>query len=264
MGIVSDIKRFTVHDGPGIRTTVFLKGCPLSCLWCHNPEGIDSDQCAVTKACQLGTQVFTEIETIGVEMTIENVMSELQKEKVFMDQSGGGVTFSGGEPLFQPQFLKDLLIASKAVNIHTTVDTSGYASWNTLAEIADFTDLFLFDLKHMNDKIHQRVTGVSNKVILENLENLNRKGKRIWIRIPVIPDVNLTQTNFEQIIHFLSKLENQVELVSLLPFHNIATHKYHKLGMNYAFEGQNTLEKKQLEPIKSLFESNGFRVTIGG
>lgn len=264
MGIVSDIKRFTVHDGPGIRTTVFLKGCPLSCFWCHNPESISADQCLLKNTIQVGTHTFTEIETIGTEMTVNEVMNELEKEQVFMEHSGGGVTFSGGEPLFQAQFLKELLLAAKARNIHTTVDTSGYSSWNTLEVIADYTDLFLFDLKLMDDKMHQKYTGVSNKIILENFEKLNRKGKRIWVRIPIIPDVNFTHINIEQTIHFLSKLENPVERVNLLPFHNIAAHKYNKLGIDYAFEGQKSVKKSELETLKSLFQKNGFHVTIGG
>lgn len=264
MGIVSDIKRFTVHDGPGIRTTVFLKGCPLSCLWCHNPESISADKCSVTKAIQVGAQTFTEIETIGSEMSVAEVMTELKKEMVFMEQSGGGVTFSGGEPLFQADFLLELLAAAKAENMHTTVDTSGFSGWSTLEKIADFTDLFLFDLKIMDDDLHQKFIGVSNKIVLENLEKLNRKGKRIWVRIPVIPDVNFTQTNIEQTILFLSKLENPVEMVNLLPFHNIAAHKYSKLGIDYAFEKHKSLNKSQLDTTKTLFESKGFQVTIGG
>lgn len=264
MGIVSDIKRFTVHDGPGIRTTVFLKGCPLSCLWCHNPESISADKCSVTKAIQVGTHTFTEAETIGSEMSVAEVMTELKKEKVFMEQSSGGVTFSGGEPLFQSDFLQELLVGAKAEQMHTTIDTSGYSGWDTLDKIAEFTDLFLFDIKMIEDEQHQKYTGVSNKIILENLEKLNRKGKRIWVRIPVIPDVNFTQTNIEQTILFLSKLENSVELISLLPFHNIAAHKYRKLGIDNTFVGKNSLDKSQLEPIKSLFESNGFTVKIGG
>ncbi|HPL06444.1 MAG TPA: radical SAM protein, partial [Bacteroidales bacterium] len=165
-GLVFDIKRFAVHDGPGIRTTLFLKGCPLNCAWCHNPEGTSPEPQTVAKSISVDGQVFQEEEKVGLNMSVEQVMQELLKEKVFMDCSEGGVTFSGGEPLMQPAFLKSLLVACKKEGMHTAVDTSGYAKLSVIQDIAPYTDLFLYDLKLMDDKAHRHFTTVSNKLIL--------------------------------------------------------------------------------------------------
>jgi pyruvate formate lyase activating enzyme len=264
MGIVSDIKRFTVHDGPGIRTTVFLKGCPLSCMWCHNPESLSAGFSNMTKSIQVGTQTFIENEIIGKEMSANEVVAELKKEKLFMEQSGGGVTFSGGEPLFQADFLYELLIAAKTEHMHTAIDTSGYASWGTLEKISQFTDLFLFDIKIIDNELHKKYTAVSNKIVLENLEKLNRLEKEIWVRIPIIPGVNFDVLHMEQTIKYLSGMVKPIAKVNLLPFHNIAAHKYHKLGLEYSFKEQHSLDKSQLYTIKTLFETRGFNVSIGG
>lgn len=188
-GVVFDIKRFAVHDGPGIRTTVFLKGCPLRCRWCHNPESLEASPCELPKTYHIGTSTFTEMETVGREMSVEELMHELRKEKVFMDESGGGVTFSGGEPLFQPAFLKEMLMACKAEGMHTVVDTSGYAASTVLDSILPFTDLFLFDLKIIDTEIHSHWTGVGNSIILANFDRLISAGARVRVRIPLIPGV---------------------------------------------------------------------------
>lgn len=188
-GVVFDIKRFAVHDGPGIRTTVFLKGCPLRCRWCHNPESLEASPCELPKTYHIGTSTFTEMETVGREMSVEELMRELRKEKVFMDESGGGVTFSGGEPLFQPAFLKEMLMACKAEGMHTVVDTSGYAASTVLDSILPFTDLFLFDLKIIDTEIHSHWTGVGNSIILANFDRLISAGARVRVRIPLIPGV---------------------------------------------------------------------------
>ncbi len=264
MGIIFDIKRFAVHDGPGIRTTVFMKGCPLSCQWCHNPESISAAICTVPKTVRIGNKTFTENEIVGREMTVEEVMKELCREKIFMEETGGGVTFSGGEPLQQADFLQEMLNACKAERMHATVDTSGFSSWKTLEKIAENTDLFLYDLKLIDDALHKTYTGVSNKLMLENLEKLLEKGKKVRIRIPAIPGITFTEVNIQQTLNYLSKLKFKVEGVDLLPYHNTASHKYERFGLEYKLGELKTIKKTDLAETKQRFEKAGFEVKIGG
>jgi len=264
MGIVFDIKRFAVHDGPGIRTTVFLKGCPLSCHWCHNPESMSEAICTVTKTVRIGDKTFNEDETVGREMSVEEVLTELQKEQIFMDESGGGVTFSGGEPLQQAEFLFEMLAACKKKEMHTAVDTSGFARWEVLEKVAIHTDLFLYDLKLMDDNLHKTYTGVSNKLILENLSRLLDLGKKVRIRIPMIPGITITENNINESIVFLSKLNFSIEGVDLLPFHNTAAHKYDRFGIKNEFVNLKSVSKNELIDVKKNFENAGFEVKIGG
>jgi pyruvate formate lyase activating enzyme len=264
MGIIFDIKRFAVHDGPGIRTTVFMKGCPLSCQWCHNPESMSAAICTVPKTVRIGDKTFTEDETVGREMAVEEVMKELRKEQVFMEESGGGVTFSGGEPLQQADFLFEMLIACKAERMHTTVDTSGFSSWKTLEKVAENTDLFLYDLKLIDNILHKTYTGVSNKLILENLEKLLEMGKKVRIRIPMIPGMTFTEENINQTLDYLSGLKFPVEGVDLLPYHNTASHKYERFGMENKLDELKAIRKIDLAETKLRFEKTGFEVQIGG
>jgi len=264
MAIIFDIKRFAVHDGPGIRTTVFMKGCPLSCVWCHNPESMNPDICEVPKTVRFGDKTFTENETVGHEISVEDLMKELLKEQIFMDESGGGVTFSGGEPLMQATFLNQALKACKQSGMHTAVDTSGYARWEIIEETAKFTDLFLYDLKMLNDDLHQQYTGVSNRLILENLRNLSAMNKPIMVRIPFIPEITLTEKNIAKSIDFLKSLPHKPVEVNLLPYHNTASHKYDRFGIENALKGVKSLSKKSLEEVKIQFENAGFKTRIGG
>ncbi|MDD2995818.1 MAG: glycyl-radical enzyme activating protein [Paludibacter sp.] len=264
MGIIFDIKRFAVHDGPGIRTTVFLKGCPLRCAWCHNPESISTAICEVPKTVRIGDKTFSENETVGREITVEELMRELEKEKIFMDESGGGVTFSGGEPLMQHEFLNEALKACKNAGMHTAVDTSGYARWEILEKTAGLTDLFLYDIKMMNDEKHQKFTGVSNKLILENLRSLSAMDKHIQVRIPCVPNVTLTEENIAQTIDFLKTLAHKPDEVNLLPYHNTAAHKYERFGMDNHFESTKSVLKQELEELRMQFEEAGFKTRIGG
>ncbi|MBB3187675.1 glycyl-radical enzyme activating protein [Microbacter margulisiae] len=264
MGIIFDIKRFAVHDGPGIRTTVFMKGCPLSCIWCHNPESINGDICTVPKTIRIGQKTFIENETAGNNMSVETLMKELLKEKIFMDESGGGVTFSGGEPMLQHLFLNEALAACKAHGMHTAVDTSGYAQWNWFEETMQWTDLFLYDLKLMDEEQHRKYTGVSNKTILENLKQLLSIGKKVRVRVPMVPEITHTEGNIEKIIRFLSSIPNRPESVDLLPYHNTATHKYERFGIMNMLTGVKSMNKSDLEATKQRFEEAGFDVKIGG
>lgn len=264
MGIIFDIKRFAVHDGPGIRTTVFMKGCPLSCRWCHNPESRSADICTVPKTVRLGDKTFAEDEIVGREMTVEEVMKELRKEQIFMEESGGGVTFSGGEPLQQANFLLEMLTACKSEKMHTTVDTTGFSNWKTLDKVAQLTDLFLYDLKLIDDNLHKSYAGVSNTLILENLEQLLAREKNIRIRIPMIPGITFTKENIQQMLDYLSGLKFPIEGVDLLPYHNTASHKYERFGIENKLGELKSIRKSDLEETKLQFEKAGFEVKIGG
>jgi len=264
MGIIFDIKRFAVHDGPGIRTTVFLKGCPLSCIWCHNPESIDPAIKSVAKTVNIGKKKFTEDETVGREMSVEEVMKELRKEQIFMEDSGGGVTFSGGEPLLQAEFLTEILSACQMENMHTTVDTCGFAKWEVLEKVARFTDLFLYDLKVIDSDLHNNYTKVPNNVILKNLSALLKMGKKVRIRIPLIPGITFTENNISETIVFLSKLSYPIDGVDLLLYHNTAAHKYERFGIDNLLKDIKPVGKSELTEMKRQFEEAGFKVKIGG
>lgn len=263
-GIVFDIKRFAVHDGPGIRTTIFLKGCPLSCQWCHNPESLEMQPCTIEKHLVLNGRQFTDIEVIGYETTIANLLAEIDKEQVFMEESAGGVTFSGGEPLLQYAFLEQLLESCHNKGIHTAVDTSLLASWDVVERIASKTDLLLVDLKLMDDNAHQTFCGVSNKLILENIVKLAAKSTPMRIRIPIIPGVTDTQINIENSITFLRNIKGNIIGIDLLPFHNSAKEKYKRINLKNEFSQIPSLNKSDLQEIKNTFEAAGFNVKIGG
>jgi len=267
-GLIFDIRRFTVHDGPGIRTTVFFKGCPLRCWWCHNPESHCYYPEESLKTLKLGGKKFYLKEMIGQWMSVEEVMSELRADLVFYSESSGGVTLSGGEPLMQPEFLLELLKECKADNIHTTLDTSGYADRVIMENIKPYTDLFLYDLKLVNDTDHIRYTGVSNKLILENLMYLISEEKQVIIRIPVIPDITNTKKNIQAIKKFLSQLVNERKSasslkISLLPYHSIAKNKYSRFHMDNKTIHLKDLTKELLIPLKKEIEDEGFVVKIG-
>jgi pyruvate formate lyase activating enzyme len=266
-GVIFNIQRYSLHDGPGIRTTVFLKGCPLKCWWCHNPEGIDYRQelminhkkCLACESCVnicpnlaivLNESVITialdrcnlclqcievcpetAIELVGLNMTTQEVVEEVQKDRIFYDESGGGVTLSGGEPLMQPDFLLSLLQALKRAGIHTAVETSGYAGWNLLKRVAEWTDLFLFDLKLMDKQKSEETTGTSNEIILANLRKLVQMHHKVLIRIPVIPTVNDDGQSIRLFGEYLQMLG--IKNVSLLPYHKTGTDKYKKIGQDY-------------------------------
>lgn len=264
MGTIFDIKRFAVHDGPGIRTTVFFKGCPLSCQWCHNPESIDSKPVCIKKTSKLNGREFVNDEMIGYEVSPDALFDELKKEQVFMEESSGGVTFSGGEPLLQHEFLFEMLQLCKAQEMHTAVDTTLFSSWEIVGRMAEATDLFLVDLKLMDEQMHHFYTGVSNAVILKNIQNLVSGNVPLHIRIPMIPEVTTTPENIAASIVFLSELKGRVEAVDLLPFHNTANEKYKRFRLENRFSGKHSVKKEELIQIKNQFQEAGFTVKIGG
>lgn len=264
-GVIFDLKRFAIHDGPGIRTTVFFKGCPLRCWWCHNPE---SHKILPEKfdGCNFRRNVNHSLSSqdgVGREVTISELMRELEKDSVFYEQSGGGVTFSGGEPTMQPDFLLALLIECKENGLHTAVDTSGYSPTRIFEKIIDHADLFLYDLKLMNDELHQKYTGVSNKLIQTNLKWLDENHNNICIRIPVVPGITDTQANISDTINFILKLENISE-INLLPYHKAGEGKYSRFKKENKLTRVKTPENGYMEQVVDQFKILPHKIKIGG
>jgi pyruvate formate lyase activating enzyme len=298
-GTIFNIQRYSVNDGPGIRTTVFLKGCPLHCKWCHNPESISSDKeiilredhcircgdCFSTceqhavhrngsgfvtereKCIQCGHCIdvcYTEARAlVGKEQTVDDVMSEIIKDVIFYSESGGGATFSGGEPLLQHEFLISLLTACKQNNIHTAVDTSGYTSPAILEGVSNSVDLFLYDIKTLDDTTHKNFTGVSNKLILDNLRKLTEWHNNVIVRIPIIPGINDDLEQMRQLGKFILSLK-QIHEIHLLPYHQTGIEKYRRLGLDYPMKY--TIQPKQDSLNKIVSELKLFipNVLIGG
>ena len=262
-GLIFDIKRFAIHDGPGIRTTIFLKGCPLDCWWCHNPEGIKPEIESVTKGVKIDGAVIEKTEEVGRWITLDEMMKEIEKERIFMEQSGGGVTFSGGEPLQQHKFLEEALKSCKNSGFHTCIDTSGHASAKVIEEIGAVTDLVLFDLKLTDALEHRKYTGVSNEVILKNLEIFYRLPVELVIRIPLIPDINTDPEHLQSIIRHLESMPG-IEKVDLLPYHYFAGNKYRQLNRPERMKGTGELSNEQVNEIKQMFTRAGYQVSVGG
>ena len=297
-GIIFNIKKFAIHDGPGIRTTVFLKGCPLRCQWCHNPESwlrkpeisLDQEKCircyqcvslcpeqaiflkddypyTDQKKCALCSTCVSICPTqargiIGRRISTVKVIRELRKDLIFYQESDGGVTFSGGEPLEQIDFLAGLLLLCKEESIHIAVDTCGYAPWSNLERILSLVDLWLFDLKILDEQKHKHYTGVSNQLILENLRRLSKKTKKIEIRIPLIPGVN---DNIEEMAEMAGLIRSlSLSEVNILPFHRLGLEKYRRLGLSANMEEIGALSQKDIEVVKQLFSKHKLRVNIGG
>jgi len=263
-GLIYDIRRYCVHDGPGIRTTVFMKGCPLHCWWCHNPESQSPEMQSQTKEDKLDERIFSYSATIGEPMTVAELMQKLEKDAVFFEESGGGITFSGGEPLMQPDFLMDAITACKNSHYHVAVDTCGFAKPEVIEKIAAQTDLFLYDLKMMDEESHKKYTGVSNRLILENLNLLIKLNAPVIIRFPVIPGINDTEANISQMLDFLNSMAKKPLEIHLLPYHSIAKNKYRNLGMENKLNELQDLKNEDVNRIKTAFESAGFMVKIGG
>lgn len=255
-GIVFDIKRFAIHDGPGIRTSLFFKGCPLGCWWCHNPES------RKTGIEQLDFK-FKGKNHIGWETTSEQLLNEVEKDRPFYEQSGGGITFTGGEPLLQAHFLMETAKLFKQHNLNLCLDTTGFASEKIFQEVSQHIDLFLFDLKHLDDEMHKKFTGVSNKVILKNLEYLIKNKKEVHIRFPLIPTINDQLEHLEDMARYLTSLKH-IKNISILLYHKIAQGKYEQLNFENKMSEIQEPSKIKAENTRSFFESRGFNVKIGG
>lgn len=235
--LLFDIKRYAIHDGPGIRLTFFLKGCPLSCHWCHNPEGISPEIQTYTRVDRIGEREFP-VETVaGRYLEMDALLKEVEKERIFMEESGGGVTFSGGEPLMQPAFLLEALEVLGDKGIHTVVDTSGFAKAELMEKVGRKASLMLFDLKMLDPRKHTHYCGQSNTDILRNLEALLEAGRKIWLRIPLIPGVNDSAEELHLLYEYLKKQNTaSVEQIHLLPYHSTGASKYARFGMPYTLE----------------------------
>lgn len=289
-GCIFDIMKYSVHDGPGIRTTVFLKGCPLNCWWCHNPEGqalkpeimLWPDRCIgcgeCQKACQFQAIAHPENCTqcgkcaevcpaearvlVGRTMSIEETLHEIEKDMVFYRQSGGGVTFSGGEPLMQPDFLEAMLKVCRQREIHTALETTGYARPETLLRLSSLVDLFLYDLKLMDDAAHRKYTGVSNRMIIENLKMLAENQARIIARVPIIPGINDDQKNINDIGELLTSLK--LNEVHLLPYHRAGTDKYRRLNRTYLLPDLKEPTAAYMAVLANQLQKFGLTTKIGG
>ena len=262
-GIVFDIKRFAIHDGPGIRTTVFLKGCSLDCRWCHNPESISPKIEEYISEERIGEKIFKTKKLIGKKTTAEEVFNEIYKEKIFMEEGKGGVTLSGGEPLLQPDFVLSIFTLCKQAGIHTTIDTAANVPQSNFEKIISVTDLFLFDIKFISSDKHKEHTGADNKLILNNFKYLIQNGKQVIVRIPVIPDANMNKQELLKILNFLLPFKgDNFSEVHLLPYHHIGQSKYLRFNKNDRMKGTAEPDKSELLPFKKLFENSGFKVTV--
>ncbi|GAB6136960.1 trans-4-hydroxy-L-proline dehydratase activase [Halanaerobaculum tunisiense] len=297
-GRIINLQKYSIHDGTGIRTTLFFKGCPLNCWWCHNPESqsrepeimfyadkcigcgtcvkrcsvnaieikadrpvVDQEECTLCGRC--ADFCYNQArEYVGKEITVAELVEEVLKDEIFYEESGGGVTFSGGEPLMQIDFLVESLTACKSRGLHTAVDTSGYAPWEDLERILDKVDVFLYDLKLMDNEAHKKYIGVSNELILKNLERLSAEGSNIFIRIPLIAGVNDNQQNILDSIEFLADLN--ISQVNLLPYHELGQDKHKRLGMECKSGELERPSEQRISEIKSRFVKSNFKVEIGG
>lgn len=296
-GRVFNILRFCLHDGPGIRTTVFLKGCPLSCWWCHNPEGQASGRdllyyearcrrcgacvavCphadaaardgvilphALCKRCGACVQVClaSARELLGREMFVDEVLWEVERDFVFYEESGGGVTLSGGEPLLQPEFTQALLEACRSRGIHTVLETCGLAPESVVLAAAAQADLVLYDLKVLDAEKHRRYTGAPNDGILANLRALAGAGRPLVVRLPVIPGINDSAEDLAACTRFLVQLG--LRRVDLLPYHRIGVDKYQRLGRPYRLPEAAPADAERNQAVATFFIQEGFEVTMGG
>jgi pyruvate formate lyase activating enzyme len=297
-GLIFDIKRFAVHDGPGIRTTIFFKGCPLSCWWCHNPEGILKKQeiiyydykcincgkcidiCSqnaikknnttparnhvLCKSCGKCVKICPTAsqQLVGKQYSTEEIINEIKKDLIYFESSSGGVTFSGGEPLMQPIFLRDVLKQCKNKGIHTALDTSGYASKYILNSIINYVDLFLYDMKIINNNQHEKYTGMSNEIILKNLKTLESNKKNVILRFTVVKGITDTRENINNVLNLVSSLK-KIYKIDLLTFHNVKE-KYFRLGKEYKLNNIQSPTNDEINNIKDQFVQRGFNVKIGG
>ena len=264
-GLIFNIRKYSIHDGPGIRVTFFLKGCPLSCLWCHNPEGISPFPESVIRTNRVGQKEFSRKEEVGEYYSIEKIIKTVEGERIFINQSGGGVTFSGGEPMMQFEFLLEALKACKSNGFHTAVDTSGYSSIDNFRSIIPYTDLFLFDIKQLDEEKHTTLTGVSNREIMDNYRFLINSGREVMLRVPVIPGINDDHEHMENLRKFLlfTKTES-LKKISLLPYHKIGSSKYKRFNLPYRMGNIEPPSKEKMQELKIFFAEIGVDIKIGG
>lgn len=307
--LISDIQFYCLNDGPGIRTAVFVKGCPLQCEWCHNPETQSATQelywkralctqcgkcmevcprdainapidpeiskssdstyhkiirenCNNCMAC-VDVCLYGALTTVGEEYDIDYILGEVERDLPFYKNSGGGLTITGGEPLMHAKFTTELARRASEKGINVCVDTCGQCAWELLERLAPYVDIFLYDLKHLDGAEHKKRTGVDNRRILENLRNLSAMGKRIWLRLPLIPGYNDSPEYLQRVIEFLKSLPHPVEKVDLLPFHNWCQDKYGWLGKKWEMQEVDSIDYGDCKELTQMFESQGFMVSLG-
>lgn len=254
-GRIFDIQRFSTHDGSGIRTLVFLKGCPLRCRWCCNPES----QSYEIQQMTLGGNT----KTVGRDVTVEEVLKEVLRDRMYYRRSGGGVTLSGGESLTQPDFAVALLTACQENGVHTAIETTGFASPEIIEQYLPVLDCVLMDIKHMNSEKHQEFTTRPNDRILQNARLIAEKAKRLIIRVPVIPTFNDTEAEIGDIAAFAASLPN-VREIHLLPYHRMGTDKYTGLGREYTMAHITPPTAEHMELLRKKAASYGLKALIGG
>jgi pyruvate formate lyase activating enzyme len=293
-GMVFNIQRFSLHDGPGIRTTIFFKGCPLKCQWCQNPEGISAsplllhypNRCLGCSACidiceqqaivrdRSGVRIDRQecnlclkcaavcpveaIQVAGKVVTVEELIIEALKDRLTFEESGGGVTISGGEPFMQPEFMIAVLKRLKYEGIHTVIETSGYAPWAIVEEAAKFIDLFIYDLKLIDSVSSEYYLGVQNSLMLDNLKRLQQSGANLQVRMPLIPQANDDQKNIKQTAKFLT--ECGITELELIAYHNLGSAKYAAIGLDYMQNAPEIPSKAFMGAIKQSFEKQGIKI----
>ncbi len=296
--IVSNIQKYSIHDGPGIRSTVFLKGCPLLCAWCHNPETqvfqpeivwygekcigciscvkvcphqalkasrqgivIDMERCTRCGKC---TDVCPTLAMgkLGKEMTVEQVLAEVSKDEIFYQQSQGGVTLSGGEPLSKQEFAVECLKRCKERGYHTTVDTCGFVPESAFDAVLPYVDLFLYDIKHLDDDVHQKYMKAPVAPILSNLRHIVEKSANVWIRVPIVPTINDAPEHIQRIGALMQELG--LKEIYLLPYHKMAEAKYHRLHLPYTISHIAEPTAEQMQELAQILSKQGMNVHIGG
>ena len=254
-GRIFNIQRFSIHDGPGIRSIVFFKGCYMHCAWCCNPE---------SQAYEIQTmQENGKEKIVGKDVTVEEILPELLSDLPYYRRSGGGITLSGGEILAQPKFAKDLLQACKENGLHTAVESTANAPFDVIEQILPYLDLYLLDIKHMDSEKHKQYTGASNQLILENAKKIAQSGVQLVIRTPVVPGFNDTASEIKAISKFAASLTG-VEEHHLLPYHRLGQDKYTGLNRNYALKDVEPPSKEKMEYLLSVAQESGLKCQIGG
>lgn len=254
-GRIFNIQRFSIHDGPGIRTIVFLKGCYMRCAWCSNPE---SQNYEIERMTEGGRE-----KCVGRDVTVDEIMPEILSDLPYYKRSGGGLTLSGGETLAQPEFACELLKKAKENGLHTAIETALSVPYESFESLIPYVDLWLVDIKHMNSEKHKEYTGVSNETILENIKRLCNTGASVTVRTPIIPGFNDTREDVRDISRFASSLKG-VKEHHLLPFHRLGKDKYEGLGRKYAFGDTEPPTKEKMEYLLSVAEESGLKCQIGG
>lgn len=254
-GRIFDIQRYSIHDGPGIRTIIFLKGCYLRCRWCCNPESQEFKVQTLT--------VGGKTKTMGRDVTVEELMPEISKDEAYYRRSGGGITLSGGECLFQPDFSAALLRAAKEYGYHTAIESTGCAPYEDIQKLLPYLDLYLMDIKHMNSDKHKQFTGQPNDRILENARRIAQDAKELIIRVPVIPTFNNTKEEIRAIAEFAASLPGVKEL-HLLPYHRLGQDKYAGLGRTYTLSQIEPMTDEYMEGLLEVAKQSGLQCQIGG